>query len=157
MPPPPDSGPKLNINVDGDEDEDSSPPMLPIHPRGAYPSFSPDDATFRAEILLVGTTGTAPTEIPLILAWMRALGLTPGTRTLAYALVFWAEMSRSSPLLERFQNSGGGEYVTFVRWLEEWVGAGKLPDEKEVGEAVRRVEAMRQGRSCQSYSGEPPP
>ena len=84
MPPPPDSGPKLNINVDSDEDEDSSPPMLPIHPCSAYPSFSPDDATFRAEILLVGTTGTAPTEIPLILAWIRALGLTPGTRTLAY-------------------------------------------------------------------------
>jgi hypothetical protein len=69
---------------------------------------------------------------------MRALGLTPRTRTLAYALVFWAEMSRSSPLLERFQNSrggggGGGEYVTFVRWLEEWVGVGNLPDEKEEG------------------------
>jgi hypothetical protein len=161
MPPPPDSDPKLDIDFD-DESQDLSPPTLPIHPRGAYPSFSPDDATFRAEILLVGTTGTAPTEIPLILAWMRALGLTPRTRTLAYALVFWAEMSRSSPLLERFQNSrggggGGGEYVTFVRWLEEWVGVGNLPDEKEVGEAVRRVEAMRQGRSGQSYSGESPP
>ncbi|KAH9970001.1 hypothetical protein BGW80DRAFT_1334121 [Lactifluus volemus] len=161
MPPPPDSDPKLDIDFD-DESQDLSPPTLPIHLRGAYPSFSPDDATFRAEILLVGTTGTAPTEIPLILAWMRALGLTPRTRTLAYALVFWAEMSRSSPLLERFQNSrggggGGGEYVTFVRWLEEWVGVGNLPDEKEVGEAVRRVEAMRQGRSGQSYSGESPP
>jgi hypothetical protein len=63
MPPLPDSDPKLDIDFD-DESQDLSPPTLPIHPRGAYRSFSPDDATFRAEILLVGTTGTAPYRNP---------------------------------------------------------------------------------------------
>ncbi|KAI0248400.1 hypothetical protein BJV78DRAFT_1236389 [Lactifluus subvellereus] len=92
---------------------------------------------------------------------MRALGLAPRARTLAYALVFWAEVSMGAPLLERWRTGdgvggsgggsrsggGGGEYLRFVRWLEEWVGVGNVPDEAEVGEAMRRVDAMRRGRS----------
>ena len=135
------------------------PPLLPIHPRGAYPSFAPDDATFRASVLLLGTAGAA-TKIPLVLAWMRALGLAPRARTLAYALVFWAEVSIGAPLLERWRGgvggegwSGGGEYLRFVRWLEEWVGVGNVPDEAEVGEAMRRVDAMRRGRSSSRSAG----
>jgi hypothetical protein len=124
----------------------ASPPLLPIHPRGSYPSFAPDDATFRAAVLLLGTTRCAR-QIPQILAWMRALGIAPRVRTLAYALVFWAEVSIGAPLLERLRRhrEDGGEYVRLVRWMEEWVGAENVPDEAAVGEAMRRVDVMRRG------------
>jgi hypothetical protein len=127
-----------------EHDEPGAPPivLLPVHAHGAAycPSFAPDDATFRAAILLLGTARAAG-EIPLLLARMRALGITPRKRTLAYALVFWAEVSVGAPLLERLQG-GGGEYVRLVRWMEEWVGT-EVPDEAGVGEAMRRVDAMR--------------
>jgi hypothetical protein len=132
-----------------------STPLLPIHPHGAYPSFAPDDATFRAAVLLLGTSRCA-SQIPQTLAWMRALGVPPRVRTLAYALVFWAEVSIGAPLLERLRSfrdrrwgDDGGEYVRLVRWMEDWVGAENVPDEAAVGEAMRKVDAMRQ-RSSQS-------
>jgi len=92
--------------------------------------------------LLLGAARAAG-EIPLVLAWMRALGVVPRTRTLAYALVFWAEVSVGAPLLERLRGGRGGEYVRLVRWMEEWVGVENVPDEAAVGEAMRRVDAMR--------------
>ena len=132
-------------NADDDEGEhdDGAPILLPVHARGrAYcPSFAPDDATFRAAVLLLGAARAAG-EIPLVLARMRALGVVPRTRTLAYALVFWAEVSVSAPLLERLRGSPG-EYVRLVRWMEEWVGVENVPDEAAVGEAMRKVDAMR--------------
>jgi hypothetical protein len=158
---PHDTPPLLHAPTDVDADM-HTPPILPIHPRGAYPSFAPDDATFRAAVLLLGTARAAG-EIPQTLAWMRALGIAPRRRTLAYALVFWAEVSLGAPLLERLRRtrgSGGGgaaaaaarggggqgEYVRLVRWMAEWVGARNVPDEAEIGVAMRRVDAMRRGR-----------
>jgi len=77
---------------------------------------------------------------------MRALGIVPRTRTLSYALVFWAEVSIGAPLLERLRRSeGGGEYARLVRWMEEWVGAENVPDEAAIGEAMRKVDVMRRG------------
>jgi hypothetical protein len=125
--------------------DDPNPPLLPIHPRGAYPSFAPDDATFLASVLLLGIARCAG-QIPLMLAWMRALDIKPRRRTLAYALVFWAEVTIGAPLLEGLRLHGkheDGEYVRFVRWMEEWVGVENVPDEAAVGEAMRRVDGMR--------------
>ena len=143
-----------DVDTEGNTDLYHSPPLLPIHPRGAYPSLAPDDATFRAAVLLLGTSRAA-NEIPQTLAWMRALGIVPKTRTLAYALVFWAEVSIGAPLLERLRGTpagrhivgddGRGEYVRLVRWISEWVGAQNVPDEAAVGEAMRRVDIMRRG------------
>jgi hypothetical protein len=154
---PHDTSPLLHTPTHVDSDADMhTPPLLPIHPRGAYPSFAPDDATFRAAVLLLGSARAAG-EIPQTLAWMRALRITPRPRTLAYALVFWAEVSVCAPLLERLRGTrggggfaaargGGGEYVRLLRWIEDWVGTRNVPDEAEVGEAMRRVDAMRRGR-----------
>ena len=93
-------------------------------------------------------------QIQQILAWVRALGAPPSVCTLAYALVFWAEESIGPPLLERlrsFRNCrwgyDGGEYVRLVRWMEDWVGADNVLDEAAVGEAMRRVDAIRQRSS----------
>jgi hypothetical protein len=142
----------LSPHVSASEDANARrPPLLPIHPRGSYPSFAPDDTTFRAAVLLLGTARAAG-QIPQTLAWMRALGIIPHRRTLAYALVFWAEVSIGAPLFEWLRDtravSGGGlgEYARLVRWMEEWVGAQNVPDEASVGEAMRRIDDMRQGR-----------
>jgi hypothetical protein len=129
-------------------------PLLPIQAHGAYPSFAPDDATFRASVLLLGTARCAG-QIPQILAWMRALGVKPRERTLAYALVFWAEVSIGAPLLERLRShsgwhEGGGEYTRLVRWMVDWVGIENVPDEAAVGEAMRRVDVMRREWSSSS-------
>jgi hypothetical protein len=124
-----------------------NPPLLPIHPHGAYLSFAPDDPTFLAVVLLLGTARCA-SQIPQVMAWMRALDIKPRKRTLAYALVFWAEVSIGAPLLEGLHllgRHGDGEYVRFVRWIEEWVGVEDVPDEAAVGEAMRRVDGMRRG------------
>ncbi|KAH8983011.1 hypothetical protein EDB92DRAFT_1767791, partial [Lactarius akahatsu] len=128
-------------------DDDGPPPLLPVHTHAAgyCPSFAPDDATFRAAVLLLGAARAAG-EIPLVLAWMRALGVVPRTRTLAYALVFWAEVSVGAPLLERLRGAHRGEYVRFVRWMEEWVGVANVPDDAAIGEAMRRVDGMRRGQ-----------
>ena len=37
--------------------------------------------------------------------------------------------------------------VTLVRWMEDWVGAENVPDEAAVGEAMPRVDEMRQRSS----------
>jgi hypothetical protein len=77
---------------------------------------------------------------------MRALGIMPRVCLLAYALVFWAQVSIDAPLLERLRVSGGyggGEYVRLVRWMEEWVGVENVPDEAAIGEAMRKVDDMR--------------
>jgi hypothetical protein len=127
--------------------DDPNPPLLPIHPNGAYLSFVPDDATFLAAVLLLGTARCA-SHIPQTLAWMRALEVKPRKRTLAYALVFWAEVSIGAPLLEGLRARGGdedGEYVRLVRWMEDWVGVENVPDAEAVGEAMRRVDGMRRG------------
>jgi len=76
---------------------------------------------------------------------MRALDIWPRVFTLAYALVFWAEVSIGPPLLERLRGRNDeGEYVRLVRWMEEWVGEN-VPDEATVGEAMRYIDAMRRG------------
>jgi len=126
--------------------------LLPTHAHGAYLSFVPDDGTFRAAVLLLGVARCA-SQIPQVLAWMRALDIKPRTHTLAYALVFWAEVSIGAPLLERLRRRGedGGEYVRLVRWMEEWVGFEDIPDEAAVGEAMRKVNAIRRGPDTRRY------
>ena len=124
---------------------ETNPPLLPIRPNGAYLSFAPDEPTFHAAVLLLGVARGA-SQIPQVLAWMRALGVKPRLRMLSYALVFWAEVSIGPPLLERLRISSGymgGEYVRLVRWMEEWVGVENVPDEAAIGEAMRKIDDMR--------------
>lgn len=157
-PPPPPPQPNATMPINGYNDsnhpeddfslhDDPNPPLLPTHPHGAYPSFSPDDSTFRAALLLVGMARCA-SQIPQILGWMRALDIKPRVFTLAYALVFWAEVSIGAPLLEKLRIRGwheDGEYVRLVRWIGEWVGVDNVPDEATIGDAMRNVDAMRRG------------
>jgi hypothetical protein len=69
-------------------------------PLGVYSSFSPDDALFRAEVHLLGTTQTAVNKIPPISAWRHILDLTLLMRALNYLLMSLAGISTDAPFKE---------------------------------------------------------
>ncbi|KIJ64261.1 hypothetical protein HYDPIDRAFT_112239 [Hydnomerulius pinastri MD-312] len=76
-------------------------------PHGALPSIYPSERTFAAYIALLGLSSRAA-EIPEALAWMCALGVRPGRKTLSVALVFWGEVALRGPLFEAFWGWRGG-------------------------------------------------
>ncbi|OJA13969.1 hypothetical protein AZE42_03607 [Rhizopogon vesiculosus] len=118
-----------------------SPDKKPYYP---YPSIVPTDQSFAAYIQLLGLTAR-PSEIPLALAWMRALQIQPSRKTLSIALVFWAEVSLRGPLFEEWadrRNKGESEYGRLVRWMVEWVGE-TTPTDGDMQKALRAVARMR--------------
>ncbi|KAI0062594.1 hypothetical protein BV25DRAFT_648856 [Artomyces pyxidatus] len=112
--------------------------------RGMHPEIFPTDATFRAYIVLLGCQRHAG-EIPLAIAWMRALEVRPDVPTLALALVFWAEVSVGAPLVESW--GGRSEYGRLREWIMDWVGVDGAPTDKDIGDAMRAVHALRGGQS----------
>lgn len=85
-------------------------------------SIVPSEATFRSYILLLGTTSYQH-EIPLVLAYMRALNIHPRRQTICFALIFWAEVSLRGPLFEDWaERRGKSEYGKLYEWIVEWVG-----------------------------------
>jgi len=62
-------------------------------------------------------------------------------RTLAYALVFRAEVSIGAASAIAGGGGDGGEYVRLVRWMEDSVGVENVPDQAAVDEAMRKVDA----------------
>ncbi|GAA6043204.1 hypothetical protein JCM8097_000324 [Rhodosporidiobolus ruineniae] len=86
-----------------------------------YPHLHPTDRTFRSLIQLTGYH-SHPRSIPLLLAWMRHLGVVPSRWTLALAILY-------------VENDAGIQSWRVERWkrgLEEWVGRRNVPSEKEV-------------------------
>ena len=62
-------------------------------------------------------------------------------RTLAYALVFWAEMSIGAPLLERLRSFRDRQWgVCAFGALEDWGGMENVSDDAAVGEAISHAE-----------------
>ena len=116
--------------------------------RSHYPSILPTNGTCLQYILLLIISSRA-NEIPLLLAWMRYLGITPSTSTLALSLAAWSEVSVQAPLLERFQSGGTGdgnegrEYVRLVEWIKEWVGEKRIPGVKEITKWSSIIEKVR--------------
>jgi pentatricopeptide repeat protein len=111
-----------------------------------YPQIFPEDATFFEYIRLLGLQALA-SEIPIALAWMRSLRIMPSTDTLAMALVFWAEVSLYSPLIETLVGERS-EYTKLVRWIRDWVGDEKVPKEKNIRHWLRAVATMREVREA---------
>jgi hypothetical protein len=106
---------------------DPFPDLLTSDGKSRYPSIVVTNSNCFNYITLLGVGGRAG-EIPLVLAWMKALGIQPSDSTIAVALVFWAEVTVQAPLVEKW--SGGPEknqYARFVEWLREWVGERRLP------------------------------
>ena len=109
--------------------------------RAPYPQIYPTNATFLAYIQLLGFQSLA-TEIPLALAWMRALDIKPSRHTLSVALVFWAEVSLHGPLIEKLVGERS-EYLNLVRWIREWVGDKGTPNDKDMRRWLKHVARIR--------------
>ncbi|KAH7882681.1 hypothetical protein F5I97DRAFT_1983970 [Phlebopus sp. FC_14] len=107
------------------------------------PSVVPSESTFSVYIQLLGLSSRAD-EIPLALAWMRYLNITPSLKTLSIALVFWAEVSLRGPMFEEWaEKHGRSEYQKLERWIGEWVGESSRPTEGDIGKALVAVAKMR--------------
>ncbi|KAF8174903.1 hypothetical protein BJ912DRAFT_1024585 [Pholiota molesta] len=137
QPPPRPLGPRPYVFV---------PPVEGLRPpQGGsyYPGVVVTNANCFNYITLLGVGGPVG-EIPLVLAWMRELGLQPSDSTLAVALVFWEEVSVQAPLVEKW--SGGperNEYARLVQWIKDWVGEKRMPDERTLQKWRGIVISMR--------------
>ncbi|KAI6009292.1 hypothetical protein EDC04DRAFT_2882518 [Pisolithus marmoratus] len=110
---------------------------------GAIPSIHPSSSTFLAYIKLLGLSSPSYAhEIPLTLAWMRHLSITPTRQLLSIALVFWAEVGLRGPIFEEWAEKGGySEYGCLENWITEWVVShGKGLSLKDGDEDVRPTE-----------------
>ena len=112
-------------------------------PRG---SFIPTDAAFCQYILLLGTSSYQH-EIPLVLAWMRALHVHPRRRTLCFSLIFWAEVSLRGPLFESWaEKNERSEYIRLHRWIASWVGKDSVPGDIMMADFLKIVAQARDPR-----------
>lgn len=110
-----------------------------------YAHLVPSSNTFRAYITLLGYHNL-PHEIPVALAWMRYLGITPTKRTMLLALTYLGEVEGPRRVLADWEG-GKSQLVRDTevvrRWLSEWVAKG-VPSEDEVARYRREtVEANR--------------
>lgn len=104
--------------------------LLTPEGRSHYPQIIINNPQCFNYITLIGICGRAE-EIPLVLAWMRKIGIQPSNSTLAVSLVFWSEISVQAPLIEKW--NGGpdqNEYMKLVGWIEDWVGKERLPNDE---------------------------
>ncbi|TFK36525.1 hypothetical protein BDQ12DRAFT_654227 [Crucibulum laeve] len=120
------------------------PDLLTLSGKSRHPNVVVTDNNCFNYIVLLGL-GSRATEIPLTLAWMRALDIQPSGSTLAAALVFWAEVSLQAPLVEAW--SGGAQKSEFIKladWVREWVGEPRAPTGKTLLKWRGIVKNMRQ-------------
>jgi pentatricopeptide repeat protein len=126
-----------------DVDSPASLARLGLYPLQAYSSITPTRTTFHNQIYLLGMCGQS-SQIPMILAWMKELRIIPLEKTIAMVLVFWAEVSLRAPLFEQF--GGEGEYPKLLRWLEEWIGASRMPGQSRMTRVSKGIAKAREGR-----------
>ncbi|KAG2005691.1 hypothetical protein CC2G_002075 [Coprinopsis cinerea AmutBmut pab1-1] len=79
---------------------------LPRTPRAYFPHLPLADSSLFDYLSLLATTPRT-TEIPLLFAWAKYLGVRPSESTVALALVLWGEVSAESPLVEGLVKVGG--------------------------------------------------
>ena len=127
---------------DIDVNSPTSLARIGLYPLQAYPSIRPTKMTFHNQIYLLGMCGQA-SQIPLILAWMKELGIVPFEKTIAMALIFWAEVSLRAPLFEQF--GGEGQYQKLLGWLEGWVGASRMPGQPRMTKVSKGIAKAREG------------
>ncbi|KAG8963529.1 hypothetical protein FRC03_002886 [Tulasnella sp. 419] len=116
------------------------PPHSPL-----YPEISLSDRLFRSYIVLLGEH-LLEDQIPLTLAWMRALGIKPNKWTVATALVYFkrATHDQVAPLDDRVRGDRiTGEYRTLLDWVIVWLGKENMPSVQEIGKVEQRVSIKR--------------
>ncbi|KAF8154189.1 hypothetical protein B0H34DRAFT_661422 [Crassisporium funariophilum] len=120
------------------------PDLLTSDGKSHHPHIVVTNANCFNYITLLGVAGRVA-EIPLVLAWMKELGIQPSDSTVAVALVFWGEVSAQAPLVERW--SGGpekNEYSRLVDWIRDWVGEMRLPHGRTLYKWQGIVKKMRE-------------
>jgi hypothetical protein len=127
---------------DVDVNSPASLARLGLYPLQAYPKIKPTKTTFHNLIYLLGMSDQA-SQIPMVLAWMKGLGIIPLGRTTAMALIFWAEVSLRAPLFEQF--GGEGEYSKLLKWLEAWVGERRMPEQARMTRMSKFIAKAREG------------
>jgi len=105
-----------------------------------YPEIIPSDVSFRAYFDLLAAEEQIP-EIPLALAWMRALGVRPSAATLATALVYFAQVGADAPLIQSIKGGpGSSPYERLIWWMKDWVGEENMPKPSQLGFQARRID-----------------
>jgi pentatricopeptide repeat protein len=129
-----------------------SHPQVNLHlaTNALYPEIVPTNETFLRYIQVLGEH--FPSEIPLALAWMRALKIEPRRLTLAMALVFWGEVSFRPPLVERWSPQKS-EYAKLVDWIRDWVPPEVMPHGAHIAICSRMVARMKQCRNVSLGQG----
>ena len=129
---------------------------------GNYPHLMPSARIFREYIVMLGRVHRS-SEIPEVLAWMKALNLLPSRRCLSLSLALWSEVGLDSLADDVWgggmsrhhsqNNDGssslghrrhGGEYDRLLAWLEDWVGEENVPEESEVLDAFRYLQELEE-------------
>ncbi|KDR78316.1 hypothetical protein GALMADRAFT_278574 [Galerina marginata CBS 339.88] len=106
------------------------PDLLTPDGKSHFPQIVITNANCFNYITLIGVGGRA-NEIPLVLAWMKELGIRPSDSTLAVSLVFWSEVSVQAPLVEQWSGGPGrNEYTKLVDWIRDWVGEKRIPNDQ---------------------------
>lgn len=119
--PPEGSDPYSLVSVDTGMDP---PAFISRAINASYPSIVPNARCFHAAIKLFGRT--SPSDIPLVLAWMRTLEVHPLRKTLKLARLF-VEVGGAKP----------EECRRLWEWLVEWLGEEGVPGDDEVAELMR--------------------
>ena len=130
------------------------PDLLTAEGESRYPQIVINDANCFNYIVLLGICGgKRAAEIPLVLAWMKELGIVPKESTIAVALVFWSELGVQAPLVEKW--SGGPEMNEFTRlkiWIRDWAGEKGLPRPNMLVKWQGIVKKMRESRGNEEGS-----
>lgn len=103
----------------------SFPATLSLVNPPSYPYLYPTERVFRSFIQLLGYH-SSPRDIPLVLAWMRYIGIKPSRHTLTLAMLYVGELGLEERKMVRWRS-----------WLRDWLGEDEVPMEEEVA-FVRR-------------------
>ena len=110
------------------------------HSRKPYLHLIPSRNTFHSAIALLGYHNL-PDEIPLVLAWMKELGIKPHKRTMLLALTHLGEVEGPRRVLANWED-GQSRLVrdteVLRKWLIGWVGRG-VPTEDDVADHRRKM------------------
>jgi hypothetical protein len=129
---------------------------------GDYPHLMPSARIFREYIVMLGRVHRS-SEIPEVLAWMKALNLLPSRRCLSLSLALWSQVGLDSladdvwgvAMPGHHSRTGlkpsslghqrhGGEHDKLLVWLETWVGENNVPEESEVLDAFRYLQELEE-------------
>lgn len=119
---------------------------------GVYYHLLPDQHTFKQYVLMLGRVQRS-SEIPEVLAWMKALNVVPTKLTLSVFLALWSQVGLGSPIDEGWRmftgnNIGhGGEYGRLINWLEVWLGQENIPADDEILEGFKYIDSIESKES----------